>query len=71
VAEQLLALVSLGGVKNPYLDPGEAIKFNNAWMGWRAAVAMKRLRGEKYQVPGACSRGHAAPEVGAKPDAAE
>jgi uncharacterized protein (DUF362 family) len=71
VAEQLLALVSLGGVKNPYLDPAEAMRFNNAWMGWRAAVALKRLKGEKYQVKGACSRGGAAPEITAKPTAAE
>ncbi len=71
VAEQLLALVSLGGVKNPYLDPAEAMRFNNAWMGWRAAVALKRMKGEKYQVKGACSRGGAAPEIAHKHGDAE
>lgn len=71
VAEQLLALVSLGGVKNPYLDPAEAMRFNNAWMGWRAAVALKRMKGEKYQVKGACPRGGAAPEITQKHGDAE
>ena len=66
VAEQLLTLVSLGGIKNPYLDPAEAMRFNNAYMGWKASVAFKRLKGEKYQVKGACSRGQAKPEVEAE-----
>ena len=55
--------VSLGGIKNPYLDPAEAMRFNNAYMGWKAAVAFRRLKGEKYQVKGAASRGNAMPEV--------
>jgi uncharacterized protein (DUF362 family) len=63
VAEQLLALVSLGGIKNPYLDPAEAMRFNNAYMGWKASVAFRRLKGEKYQVKGAAKRGDAMPEV--------
>ena len=50
VAEQVLALVSLGGVKNPYLDPAEAMRFNKAYMGWRAAMAFKRMQGR--EVPG-------------------
>jgi uncharacterized protein (DUF362 family) len=63
VAEQLFALVSLGGAKNPYLEPSEAVAFNQAYLGWKAAVAVKRLRGERYQTPGACSRGEAMPVV--------
>jgi uncharacterized protein (DUF362 family) len=63
VAEQIFALVNLGKVKNPYLEPAEAVRFNEAYLGWRAAVALKRLKGEKYQKPGACSRGEAAPTV--------
>jgi hypothetical protein len=63
VAEQIFALVSLGGAKNPYLDPAEAVRFNEAYLGWRSSVAMKRLKGEKYQKPGACPRGEAAPVV--------
>jgi uncharacterized protein (DUF362 family) len=61
VAEQLFALVSLGKAKNPYLEPSEAVAFNQAYLGWKAAVAVKRLRGERYQTPGACSRGGAMP----------
>jgi hypothetical protein len=63
VAEQLFALVSLGKAKNPYLEPSEAVAFNEAYLGRKAAVAVKRLRGERYQTPGACSRGGAMPVV--------
>jgi hypothetical protein len=63
VAEQLFALVVLGKAKNPYLEPSEAFAFNQAYMGWRAATAMKRLMGERYQKAGACSRGEAMPNV--------
>ncbi len=63
VAEQLFALVILGKAKNPYVDPGEAVRFNEAYMGWRATTAMKRLMGERYQRHGACSRGEAMPDV--------
>jgi uncharacterized protein (DUF362 family) len=66
VAEQVLALVFLTKCKNPYLDPSEAVRFNRAYLGWRAATALKRLRGEPYQraatdPPG--ERGEAKPEI--------
>jgi uncharacterized protein (DUF362 family) len=62
VAEQVLALVSLAGTKNPYLSPAEALRFNKGYLMWRAASAAKRLRGEPYQRNGAFSeRGRAAP----------
>jgi uncharacterized protein (DUF362 family) len=35
VAEQVLALVYLSGCKNPYLDPGEAARFNKHYLRWR------------------------------------
>ncbi len=63
VAEQLLALVVLGKAKNPYLEPAEAVAYNEAYLGWRAATALKRAVGERYQRPGACARGEAAPRV--------
>jgi uncharacterized protein (DUF362 family) len=63
VAEQLFALVVLGKAKNPYLEPSEAVAFNRAYLGWKAATALKRLRGERYQQPGACHRGEAMPEI--------
>jgi len=65
VAEQVLALVSLGGLKNPYFDPREVLAFNKAWMSWRARVAWQRTTGTPYQRPGPAVRGEAAPEVAA------
>lgn len=63
VAEQALALVHLGDLKNPYLSPQELVKFNKAWIAWRGAVLKKRLGGQKYQVKGPAQRGEAAPEL--------
>ncbi|MFO0575311.1 MAG: DUF362 domain-containing protein [Polyangia bacterium] len=66
VAEQALALVGLSDVNNPYLDVEHALPFQKGYLAWRAQQALSRLRGEGYQKPGACPRGHAAPEL---PDA--
>jgi uncharacterized protein (DUF362 family) len=63
VAEQVLALVSFGKLKNPYLAPDQIMEFNKAYLGWRGTQLANRLRGQKYQVHGACSRGEAAPET--------
>jgi uncharacterized protein (DUF362 family) len=63
VAEQVLALVTLGGTKNPYFSPTEAVRFNKAYLEWRATMLAKRLGGTPYQVHGPCARGDAAPEV--------
>ncbi|MGZ6035462.1 MAG: DUF362 domain-containing protein [Myxococcaceae bacterium] len=63
VAEQVLALVSLGGLKNPYFDPREVLAFNKAWMGWRARVAWQRTTGTPYQRPGPAARGDATPQL--------
>jgi uncharacterized protein (DUF362 family) len=69
VAEQVLMLVQLTRCKNPYLDPGEAVRFNRAYLGWRAVTAFKRLTGEPYQRAagertGGSERGEAKPELG-------
>ena len=71
VAEQVLALVTLGGTKNPYFSPTEAIRFNKAYVEWRATMLATRLGGTPYQVHGPCHRGEAAPEVTAPADAEE
>ena len=73
VAEQVLALVTLGGTKNPYFAPSEMVKFNKAYLAWRGTTLAKRIAGTPYQIHGACARGQAAPEVTAPaaPPAAE
>jgi hypothetical protein len=64
VAEQVLALVNLSKIKNPYLSPGEAIRFNKHYLMWRGVTAAQRLRGVPYQKDGTfCERGRAAPDV--------
>lgn len=66
VAEQVLTLVSLAGVKNPYLDPANILTFGRAYFGWKGRVALNRLQRKRYQVNGAfAARGMAAPELGA------
>ena len=66
VAEQVLALVSLSEVKNPYLDPQQIMYFNRGYLGWRARVTLNRLMGRRYQRNGSFrDRGQAAPELAA------
>jgi uncharacterized protein (DUF362 family) len=60
VAEQVLALVNLSGVKNPYFDRKEVIGFLRGYAAWRFAMLRKR---RPYQKPGPASRGEAAPEL--------
>jgi len=62
VAEQVLALVGLGKLKNPYLSPEQIVLFNKGYLAWRGVTAMKRIGGTPYQIHGPCSRGDAAPE---------
>jgi uncharacterized protein (DUF362 family) len=63
VAEQVLTLVSLSGVKNPYLDPSNIVGFGRAYLGWKSRVALNRLQRKRYQRDGAFpERGLAAPD---------
>jgi hypothetical protein len=63
VAEQVLAIVELGGTKNPYTNGEEVLTFNKAYLTWRLVSAFRWLLGKKYQVAGPCPRGHAMPEM--------
>jgi len=62
VAEQVLTLSMYGGVKNPYLDQREVVRFNRGYLAWRATMALKKVRGQPYQKAGPCPRGAAAPD---------
>ena len=66
VAEQVLALVSLGGLKNPYFDGKSVVGFNKAYLQWRATAAAHRLRGIPYQKHGPSQRGEGAPQIHAE-----
>lgn len=63
VAEQVLFLVQLGNLKNPYVSSENAVQFTKNYLAWRSATAAKRLIGKSYQKHGACSRGEAKPDV--------
>ena len=64
VAEQVLALVTIGGLKNPYYDARQALTFGRAYFGWKARVTMNKLQRKRYQQNGTfAERGDAAPEL--------
>jgi len=62
VAEQVLALVKLGGLKSPYLDPQEVVAFAPAYLSWRTQQAINKVRRIPYQQPGPAVRGAARTE---------
>jgi uncharacterized protein (DUF362 family) len=49
VAEQVLLLVKLGQLKNPYFDPSQAWAFTNAYFGKKTHDAVQRILGVSYQ----------------------
>jgi len=51
VAEQVLTLVNLGGLKNPYFEPRQAVSFTSSYLSWRGRTVLQRLAGEPYQRP--------------------
>jgi hypothetical protein len=61
VAEQVLALVQLGGLDNPYFDPEVAVEFTSCYLSTQTRNAIARLRGRKYNVPGPTQRGASRP----------
>ena len=64
VAEQVLTLVSVGGLKNPYTDKTQVSAFTRSYLGWRSRVVLNRLQRKRYQEHGSfAERGQAAPEM--------
>ena len=64
VAEQVLALATLGGGKSPYTDRSNMLSFSRGYFGWKARVALNRLQRKRYQQNGTFGeRGEAAPEL--------
>jgi uncharacterized protein (DUF362 family) len=64
VAEQILTLVNLGGLKNPYFDPRLSMSFTSCYLSQRTRTFIRRLTGEKYNETGPAERGDAAPSLG-------
>lgn len=67
VAEQVLMLVKVGKLKNPYLDPSQAMSFTSCYLTRRTQIAIKRALGQPYQKPGPTRRGKARPEQSLPP----
>jgi uncharacterized protein (DUF362 family) len=64
VAEQVLALTAIGGVKSPYFDPKMMMTFTRGYLGWKARATLNKLQRKRYQQNGAfAERGDAAPEL--------
>ena len=68
VAEQVLLLVKLGKLKNPYLDPATAVVFNNCYFSSRVRMAISRMFGNPYQRSGPSERGEARPVQNLPPE---
>ncbi len=71
VAEQVLALSIVGGLKSPLSPTPESRRLGKNILKWKGKVALKSLVGHKYQVHGSAERGEAAPEVPGSPTPAE
>ena len=61
VAEQVLLLVKLGKLKNPYFDMEQATPFVSSYFGWRMHELLRRMLRMPYQLPGEALRGAARP----------
>ncbi|MCA9685039.1 MAG: DUF362 domain-containing protein, partial [Myxococcales bacterium] len=68
VAEQVLSLVDLGKLPNPYLDPSLAVPYVSAYLSWRTRAAFQRLFGTPYNLPGPTRRGAARPPQNLPPE---
>jgi uncharacterized protein (DUF362 family) len=67
VSEQVLALVAIGKLNNPFLDPAQAATFSRGYLGWKSRVILNKLQRKAYQKHGAyAERGQAAPVLGEK-----
>ena len=64
VSEQVLALVTIGKLNNPFFDPSQAATFTRGYLGWKSRVLLNKLQRKTYQQHGAfAERGEAAPQI--------
>ena len=70
VAEQVLTLVHLGKLKNPYFDPSQTVAFTSCFLSWRTRTAMQRVLGQPYNAPGPTHRGASRPPQNLPPEGA-
>ena len=71
VAEQVLALVYHGKLKNPYLDWKVVPMFISTYFSWRTHALIQRMTGWRYNEPGPTQRGLARPQLNLPPAGAD
>lgn len=71
VAEQVLSLVELGRLPNPYLDPQLVVPFVSTYLSWRTRSVLQRLVGQRYNLPGPALRGASRPAQNLPPAGAD
>jgi len=67
VAENVLALVNLGKLNNPYFDFEQSIPFTSSYFSWKTHAALNRLKGKVYQRSGPTKRGESRPSQNLPP----
>lgn len=70
VAEQVLSLVELGDLPNPYFDRQVLVPMVNTYLSWRTRTMLQRLLGQRYNEPGPSHRGRARPRQNLPPEGA-
>ena len=63
VAEQVLMLVKLGKVKNPYFDPSQAVPFATCYLSWRTRQLINKILGVPKHILNFKERGDAQPSI--------
>jgi len=71
VSEQVLALVRLGNLRDPFLDRSQATAFVSAYFKRATMTMIQRSLGQPYQIAGATLRGAARPEQNLAPEGAK
>ena len=61
VAEQVLLLINLTDISNPYLDPRQGIPFSSCYLSWKTRQLMNRVMGQRYLLEEPVERGEARP----------
>ncbi len=67
VSEHVLALVSLGKLKNPFFEASNAVLYTSAYLSWRTRQAIHKVTGQPYNRPGPMARGAARPRLSLPP----
>ncbi len=67
VSQQVLLLVELSKVKNPYLQPSHVTRFMNTYFSWQVRKAFSSATKGGYQLEGPSPRGDARPDLNLPP----